>query len=449
MQNSYEARSQWHSTNSYILVTIGAIVGLGNIIQFPIFVTQYGGLFVLFYVLCEIFVSIPLLFSELMIGRSGKQNAVGSIGLLALRTDANRHWRYMGWFFCFISLLTLSYYTVQAAFSLGYFTSSLKTLMLFGTDEPTTVPVHGEAMTSFFPLEIFFILFLIATLFVIARGINRGLEKISAIVVPTYFIILLVLAIYTGIQGDFLNSLKVLFNIHADQSILTVLLAAMGYAFFKLNVGMGTMIVYGSYLPYSTSFGRSTAMIVIFDAIISLLAYFVIYPLMLQSNDFITNLNNHNIIYLFANIPNGILIAVFFFLAAVLAAWTCTIAMAEMVAVTLIERFNITRFKAVIIIFILAMIIGSFAALTHTDLMHTMLTSHLQLRGITRNITSNILTPIAAILIAIFVGWVINKNISLMELNFNPTLSKIWLFLVRIAPVFLIGMLIIAGVVLF
>ncbi len=449
MKTYSESRSQWSSGRAYLLVTIGAIVGLGNIIQFPIFVTQYGGLFILFYVLCELAVAIPLLFAELMIGRCGKQNAVGSIAIVSMESNANRQWRYLGWFFCLISLLTLSYYTVQAAFSLGYVAGFVKTLLSVGIiDKTTIVPIH-DVMKNFFTLEFFFIIFLIATMCVIVRGINRGLEKISAIVVPTYFIILIMLAFYTDIQGgNFLASLKILFSIHSDQSIFTILLAAMGYAFFKLNVGMGTMIVYGSYLPYSTSLGRSTAIIVIFDAVISLLAYFVIYPLMLQSNDFSANLSNHHIIYLFSNMPNGVLVAAFFFLAAVLAAWTCTIAMAEMVTVTLVERFNVTRFKAVIIVFICAVIIGSFAALTHTDLIHIMLFNHLQLQGITRNMTSNILTPIAAILIAIFSGWVMNKNISQTELNFNLILYKIWLFLTRIAPIFLMTMLGIALLIL-
>src|SRR3982751_2927731 len=132
---------------------------------------------------------------------------------------------------------------------------------------------------------------------------------------------------------------------------------------------MGTMIVYGSYMPYSTSYGRGTAVIVIFDIVISILAYFVIYPLMIstKADSFLGHLTNHNLIYVFSNVSYGILIAFFYFLVAVLAAWTCTIAMAETVTVTLIERFALSRPNACALVYAAAIILGTFAALTHTQ----------------------------------------------------------------------------------
>lgn len=436
MNYNHQERSQWRSTTSYLLVMLGAIIGLGNIIQFPYLISQYGGLFIFFYIFFEVAVSIPLLFAELIIGRRGKQNPVGSIGVLTMESGANRHWRKVGWLCAIISFLTLSYYTVQAAFPLSYFFGSLNVISIYGSDEPVPVAVHGDLMTQFLPLEIFFLLFLFATILVIVRGINRGLEMISWISVPAFSLILIVLAIYTSVQGAFLSSIYKLFEIHPDQSVLTVMLAAMTYAFFKLNVGMGSMIVYGSYLPYSTSFRRTTLLIVIFDAIISILSYFIIYPLMLASqSSFIENLTNHNVIYLFSDIPHGFVVAALFFLAAVLAAWTSTIAMAETVAVTLIERFGITRLRAAIIVFIGAALVGSFAAATHTVWMHVMLTDQIHLQGITRAITSEILVPISAILIAIFAGWVVKREISSNELGFSRPIYRSWLFLIKyIAP---------------
>lgn len=429
-------RSQWRSTTSYILVTIGAVVGLGNIIQFPYFIAQYGGLFILFFVLCELFVSIPLFLTELMIGFRGKQNPVGSIGLVSLETNANRHWRKVGWLSFWIAFLTLSYYTVQAAFPLGYLWGSLQDFFVYGTDEPVPVAVHGNLMTHFVSLESFFIIFLLLTMTVIIRGINRGLEAISFIVVPTYSLILLCLAMYACIYGNFFASLHALIHMNSEVNVLTVLFAAMGYAFFKLNVGMGTMIVYGSYLPFSTTLGRSTAIIVIFDAVISLLSYFIIHPLLQQANFFQVELNNHSVLYIFSAVPHGIVVAALFFLAAVLAAWTSTIAMAETVAVTLVERFSISRLRATGWVFLGALLIGSFAAMTHTDWMRVLITQTIPLEAITRNITNFVLTPLAALLIAIFAGWVVNRHISQSALEFTDKPYAVWLFLVRyIVPV--------------
>lgn len=433
--NQFE-RSQWRSATSYILVTIGAVVGLGNMIQFPYFVAQYGGLFVLFYILCELFISIPLFLSELMIGFRGKQNPVGSMGLISLEADASRHWRKAGWLCVGIAFLTLGYYTVQAAFPLGYLLSSIRNLFVYGASEPMAIAVNDNLMTQFMPLELFFILFLLSTMFVIFRGINRGLEAISFIVVPTYFIILLCLATYACVSGNFAESLGALTDVTPDYSVLTVLFAAMGYAFFKLNVGMGTMIVYGSYLPFSASLGRSTAIVVLFDALISLLSYFVIYPLMLYSHNFMGSLNNHTVMYVFTEVPNGILVATLFFLATVLAAWTSTIAMAETVAVTLIERFGLTRRLATCWVFLGALLIGTFAALTYTEWVNVMLLQSISLEAITRKVTNYVLTPIAALLIAFFVGWAVNTRITQSSLEFANGLYRVWLFLIRyVVPV--------------
>ena len=102
MLNNVSPRSQWSSPASYLLVTIGAIVGLGNIIQFPYLISQYGGLFILLFIFFEIMVSIPLLFAELIIGRRGKQNPVGSIDILAMESGRSRRWRYIGWLCFFV-----------------------------------------------------------------------------------------------------------------------------------------------------------------------------------------------------------------------------------------------------------------------------------------------------------------------------------------------------------
>jgi NSS family neurotransmitter:Na+ symporter len=437
MANNLElTRSQWTSPLSYTLVTIGAVVGLGNVIQFPYFVAQYGGLFVLFYIICELLISMPLMFAELMIGRAGRQNPVGSIGIVVLESGASPAWRKIGWLSVIVAFFTLAYYLVQAAFPLNYFWNALHALSIYGVDEPTAVAVQSATGEHFIPIEVCFISFLVLTMLVISRGINRGLEMISWVIVPAYFFILLSLAVYVSWSYGFFHSLQGLFDIHETQSVVTVLFAALGFALFKLNVGMGSMIVYGSYLPYNGSFARSTLWIVWFDIVISLLSYFIIYPLL--SNSGLQTLNNYNVIYIFSAIPGSILVAALFFLAAIMAAWTCTIAMAETVAITLIERFSWSRARATWVLFCSVFLVGSFSAVANTEWMHVMIFDILPMAGIVKNSVGNVLAPISALLIALFAGWAVKRNISQRELNFNPCFYRVWRFLLLFAPILIV-----------
>jgi NSS family neurotransmitter:Na+ symporter len=425
MNVDLQPRAQWRSLYSYILVTTGAVVGLGNIFYFPFFVIKFGGLFVLSYVLCELFISVPLLFSELLIGRRGKQNPVGAIGVVALESDASSRWRFLGWLCFLILFLTLSYYIVMVAFPLEYLFNSLK--LLISSDLTNTFNTN-----AFFPLEICFLLFLFLTMAVIIRGINRGLEKISFIVVPLYFIILLGVAFFLGFQGNFLTALQGLFQIIPDQSLLEIMLIALVFAFFKLNVGMGSMMVYGSYLPYNVSLGKSTGIIIGLDALASLLSYFIISPMSQNSS---AGLSLQNMGLMFSSMPHGIVVASLFFLAAVIAAWTATIAIAESAAITMIERWQISRVKAVII-------------LSNTLWPDVLIFSHWTIEGFIKNFASDMATPIAATLIAIFCGWIVAKQITYDELGFSPVIYNVWRVLVKyVCPVFIIFIFLMIGFV--
>lgn len=429
-------RSQWRSETSYLLVTIGAIVGLGNFFEFPFLVAEYGGIFVLFYILCEIGISIPLLFSELMIGRRGKQNPVGSIGVLSIEVSASYRWRLLGWLSFVVVSLSLASYCCAAAYPVGFFYSSVSALFAGATS--SAIPVNSHLVSSFSHLEMFFLFFLFATALVVIRGINRGLELISQIVVPSYFLILLGLAIYTFIFVDFTHTLAALFDFKANGQIVATLFAALTFAFFKLGVGMGSMIVYGSYLPYSVPFARSTLLIILFDAIISLLSYFIIYPLTIRSdlNVFSADPIGHNIVAVFATTPGGLYVPILFFFAAIIAAWTPTIAMAETAVITLIERLNLSRLRAVLYLAIPIILIGTFDVLTQTRWDNITLFNLIPLNSVTSTITAKILTFISAFFIAIFAGWVLPRRITKSELGFKPVFYKLWLFLVRfIAPI--------------
>ncbi len=425
-----EPRPYWSSMTIYLLVTTGAIVGLGNITRFPYYVYKFGGSFVLFYILCELLISLPILFAELIIGRRGKQNPVGAFSILAMETGATRRWRWLGWL-CFIILfLSLSSYSVSVSYPVAYLSNLFKdTLAHFYN---FISPVKGPISNQFVMLEMCFIAFLFVTMLVILRGIKRGLETISRITVPTYFIILLGLAIYSCVVGNFSQAVSYLFDFTPNYDTwTTVLFAALMYAFFKLGVGMGIMIVYGSYLPYSVPLGRSTLLIICFDAIISLLAYFVIYPLFTSTHELMSTMQEfHDTLYSFSHTAHGSIITTCFIFATLIAAWTPTIAMAESATVILIERFNLSRVAATLIVFSGAFLLGTFIVFSITVAPNFTI-FHVNVMTAISNLTNKILIPISALLTAIFAGWVLKRSITENELGFKPRVYQVWQFLVR------------------
>jgi NSS family neurotransmitter:Na+ symporter len=432
-----QARAQWSSFSSYVLVTTGAVVGLGNIFLFPLLVGKFGGLFVLFYLLCELLVSIPILFSELLIGRRGKQNPVGSLSILAMEAKANSRWRLLGWLCFAIAGLTLAYYTVLVAFPLDYFFEAAKALV-----SNNTPWIHTDLQANLPQLGICFLLFLVATLFVVKRGINRGLEGISRITVPFYFILLIALVIYAAIRGNFLGALAYLVHATPNFTVLQVLFAALTYAFFKLGTGMGTMMVYGSYLPYRVTLGKSTAAIVGLDLIVSFLSYIVIYSFFLVSHQGVpVKLDDfyHAVMSTFLSVPHGELLAVVFFCAAVVAAWTPTIAMAETVCVTLMERCNLSRCSATLVSGVGALILGILIVLSYNFWSNILLFGHWTFYQVIQNLAENVLTPLSALLITFFVGWVVRRQTTANELNFKPVVYSVWRFLICfLAPIVIV-----------
>lgn len=428
MNNIFKQRAQWDSNFDYLIVTIGSVIGLGNIFQFPFFVAKFGPMFILVYLLCELLISLPIIISEFFIGRRGKQNPVGAISLLALESGANYRWRWIGWICFTILVLSLGYYCLNVSVYL----SSLMGL--------TRVKFHmAEFLTSYSPSTslsvISFLSFLALAMLVVARGVNRGLEKISRIVVPAFFMIFLMLAIYACAVGNFKNAL--LYLVAFTQPITPqLLLTALTFAFFKLNTAMGTMIVYGSYLPATTRIGKSTLIIAGFDLLGSLLSYFIIFPLLL-SHENPTQLAQHTVesfLNTIMQVPGGAWFAAFFLLATIFAAWMPAIAFGESAVVTLIERGYLKRINATVIITLLALLVGLLIIFATP-----LLPEGWSFGEMVQELASQILMPISAFLLAIFVGWKLKKEVAQTELDFSPMLFHIWRFLVRyIAPIFIV-----------
>ncbi len=443
-----EHRPQWYSFTSYVLVTTGAMVGLGNVFQFPFLVVKYGGLFVLFYVICQLAIALPILFTELLIGRRGKQNPVGSISLLTMEADASHHWRKLGWACIFISLLTMIYYTVLSAFPIGYFIDNIKDIYQHTSPINGSLQLSNTAVANFTSLEMWFVLLLLMAMIVVCRGIHRGLEEISMITVPLYGIILLALAIYVSTLGYLGETISHFFVSDPTISFYEVFLVALALSFMKYKIGMGVMIVYGSYLPYHVPLAKSTLCVIVIDALVSLLSYFIVYPLTIASSpdENLMVLTSHNVINIFDGLPGGLIISAIFFFAAILIVWTPIIAMAETIVVTFTERFYWSRAFASLIVFLSILIFGSFEVATHLQWADVSVFGY-PLHDLLRNVTRGILMPIVVFFIAIFAGWIMAPDVTETELHFKPVFYRLWQFLIRfVVPFAVLGVLLSLGV---
>jgi len=252
------------------------------------------------------------------------------------------------------------------------------------------------------------------------------------------FSIVLSLAIYLSTLGYFGQAINHLFISHPDIALSEIFLVALALAFMKYKIGMGVMIVYGSYLPYHVSLTKSTLIVIVLDAIISFCSYFIIFSLTLAASPDV-NLNalsNHNVFSIFNSVPYGLIIAALFFFAAILIAWTPIIAMAETVVLTLIERFHCSRRLASCVLIVCLLILGAIEVATHLPWGDIKVVGYYHLHNFLKNMTLDVLMPIAAFWMAIFVGWTIPPQITKAELNFKPGFYSLWLFLMRyVVPV--------------
>jgi NSS family neurotransmitter:Na+ symporter len=444
MQNSNQlGRPQWSSILSYLLVTTGAVVGLGNIFQFPQMVAKHGAMFILCYIVFELIVAVPILLAEIFIGRRGKQNPVGAFSIVAMEANASRYWRFTGWLCFIILVLTLSYYTVAVAFPLAYFAGLFSHFIHISNNQNILMLDQTLASTPIL-LEIYFLFFVFITLLVIKKGINRGLENISRITVPLFYLIFLGLAIYACKVGNGKAALTYLLDFHGGNLTQELLFDALIYAFFKLNIGMGCMMVYGSYLPFVASLTKSTLIIIVADIIASLLAFFILFPLALAHSNVIpvAGFAYSAVQITFQNIPHGLLLAMLFFFATTLAAWMPSIAIMESATLTLIERFNISRPKATYIISAITVLLGTAVVLSYNVWANIVIISHWTIHNIIQDLTTNILTPCAALLITLFAGFIMSKKTTFNELGLSPKIYSIWSILIKfVAPLCIIVLL--------
>ncbi len=439
MTQTPATRPHWTSRLAFVLAASGAAVGLGNIWKFPYMAGEHGGsAFVLIYLICVLFIGMPVMIAEMIIGRRGQRNAVSAMDSLSLEAGQSQKWRYVGWLGAMTSLMMLSFYSVVAGWSLAYLYRTWSGVFSHVNAEQVQT-VWRDFIASPLEMTLWHTLFMLLTLWVVARGVQSGLEKATKIMMPLLFVILLILVGYATSTDGFAEAVEFLFKPDFSKITPTVIIAAMGHAFFTLAVGVGAMLIYGSYLDENVKLGSAVFTIASLDVLVALLAGLAIFPLIFSnqlSPEAGPGLMFVTLPIAFSQMGGGLFFGGLFFLLLFFAAWTSSISLAEPVVALLHENFKLTRKKASIVVGFVAWFLGLGSLLSFNVWQNAKLFGRFTIFDIAADFSINILLPIGGFCFVFFAAWAMKTSSTKQELNVSKPYYYIWLLLARIvAPI--------------
>ena len=431
--------AQWSSRLAFILAASGSAIGLGNIWKFPYLAGDNGGgAFVLVYLLCVVAIGIPIMIAETMLGRRGRQSPINTMRTLAGEAKASSLWRYAGWLGVIAGFMILSYYSVIAGWAMAYF-FKINSALFEHIDAANSTRLFEYFKSSPEFLGIWHTLFMVATMFVVSRGVSGGLERLSRFMMPALLLVLLILDVYAMNSGGFGKGMAFLFNPDFSKLTSEGVLVALGQAFFSLGLGMGSIMVYGSYLPPDVSIARSCLFVTAADTLVALLAGIAIFPLVFAnglSPSMGPGLIFETLPIAFGQMPGGWLFGMLFFALIFFAAITSAVALIEPAVAFLSENQGMNREKACLYSGVGCWLLGLGTVFSFN------IWSEVKWLGKTvyewvDMLTAEIMLPVGGVLIAIFASWVMTRADSEAELKLHdPRHYQAWLILVRyVAPI--------------
>jgi NSS family neurotransmitter:Na+ symporter len=430
---------QWSSRFAFILAATGSAVGLGNIWKFPYIVGENGGgAFVIVYLLCVVGIGIPLMMAEIMLGRRGRHSPVNTMEILTKEANADPNWHYLGWMGVAAGFLILAYYSVVAGWALAYIGKAFFG-SFSGENAAGIATLYENFIGSAWQQVFWHTVFMAATMFIVARGIEEGLEKATRFLIPALFVLMFLLVGYAMTKGDYyFQGLHFLFNFDFSKLNSDSFLVAMGQAFFSLGLGMGAIMIYGAYLPKDISIARTCVIIAGADTLVALLAGIAIFPLVFANG--LAPSEGPGLIFktlpiAFGNMTGGWLIGISFFVLLFFAALTSAVALIEPAVAWLMENRQVDRYTACLWSGLSAWGLGVAVALSF-NVWSGMKLFDKNLFGLLDYLTANLMLPIGGFCIAIFAGWMMKRQHSESELALSqPPFYPIWKFLVcYIAP---------------
>lgn len=410
-----ENRGSFSSKIGVILATVGTAVGLGNVWRFPYIVGENGGgAFLVIYILSLLLLGIPGVIAEFIVGRHSHANAVDSFKKLAPKTK----WHWIGYSGVLAGFLIMGYYAVVVGWTLEYLTQAI-----LGNLSGMSVEQYGQVFDQFaghpyWPLVWMVIVMLIST-FVVARGVSGGIEKISNVLMPVFFLIILVMVANSFFLPAAGQGMKYLFLPNFSELEPVAILIAIGQTFFSLSLGMGCLITYSSYFKKDVSLAKTATQVVSIDAMVAILSAMIIFPAVFSFG--MQPTEGPSLVFkvlpnVFQQMPLGTLWSILFYALLFIAAITSLISLLEVVTAYIYENTSLTRRKAAFIVTGMVLVLGVFASMSFGPLQEVTLFGK-TIFDLLDFVTASILLPVGGFFISIFVGWFLDKRIIATELR--------------------------------
>ena len=436
-------RANFSGKLGVILATAGSAVGLGNVWRFPYMTGENGGaVFILIYVVCVLLLGIPCMISEFIIGRHGQANTARAFR----KMSGGSPWSLIGYLGVLTGFLITGYYAVVAGWCLQYILASLIGHM---QGDPAYFQQYFSEFSSDPVKPIFWTVIILGiTYLIIEHGVRDGIERASKLLMPTLFLLLLIIVGASCMLPGADKGIEFLFKPDFTAINSNVFLAALGQSFYSLSIAMGCICTYASYFSKSTNLTNSAVQIGVIDSIVAILAGLMIFPAAFSvgvnpdsgpSLIFITLPNVFQ--QAFASMPAvGYVIALLFFLLLSLAALTSLMSLHEVSTAFFQEELVITRKKAALLVTISTCIIGVFCSLSLGAVGHSLEFFGRTLFDWFDFVTGQIFLPIVGFLTCIFIGWFVPHKIVRDEFTNWGTLRgrffHLYIFLVKyVCPV--------------
>lgn len=429
----------WSSRLGFVLAAVGSSVGLGNIWRFTYTTGENGGgAFVIAYLACIALIAFPLLAAEYAIGRRSGHSAVESVQALARASGKSEAWGGVAWLGMLAAFFILTFYCVVSAWFMAYLPMALTGVFADNGAQLADSQARFEAVTSRENLPLllgYLAIFIGAAALVVGRGVKRGIERASSILMPVFAMVLLILLGFAIAEGAFGQAVGFLTRVRPEDFSFSMLLDALAQSFFATGVGAAVMITYGAYLKTDADVPRSSAIVAASDTLVALVAAVVVFSLVFA----VGSEPNAGFSLLFVNLPIGLaqmpfgnIVGGAFFLLALFAALASSISLMEVAVSWLDERTGVTRWGAALGVGFAAFVIGAGYIFSHEYIVFVDF------------IAASLLMPIGGFLMAIFAGWVIEKK--MMQAEFGMPFFRVWSVLVRWVIPIAIGAILVLGI---
>ena len=423
----------WKGNSTFILAAAGSAVGLGNIWKFPYMVGSNGGsAFVIIYLLCILAIGLPVMASEVLIGKYGRKSPINSLKALAKENAISENWKYLGILGALAGILILSYYSVFAGMALSYIFNFFPS----GLENPSEYSARyfSELSSSHWILIFWHSTFLMITCWIVAMGVVKGIGRSVSILMPFLFLFIILISFYSSYIGNFNETIFFLFKPDFSSITPEVVISAMGQAFFSLSIGMGAIMAYGAYMPERQVIGKTVLTIIILDTLVALCAGIAIFPIVFSNTSLEVSagpgLIFETLPVAFYSLPFGNLFSIIFFTLISIAALSSSISLLEPFTAWMEEKLKMHRRTIVICLGFIVWFLGM-GSIFSFNIWSDLKFLGLNFLELMDYLTNNIMLPVGGFFISIFVGWVLPNSLVQNYVKLNDQLFKIFIFFLK------------------